>query len=231
MIHQLPLALDLQHAPALDDFIVGGNGPLLDALRQSFDSDGETLFYLFGPPGSGRTHLLLGQCGAAEKRGLRCVYLPLAERAAFDVRMLEGLEEYDLLALDDVHEIAADHAWEEALFALFNRCRDHGRRLLFTADRGPSRLPLTLADLRSRLAWGLTLSIRPLDDRGRQALLKALAERRALTLPDDVARYLLERTSRAPADLVDTIARLDRASLAERRRLTIPFVRDRLKLI
>ena len=51
-----------------------------------------------------------------------------------------------------------------------------------------------------------------------------------LKLPEDVARYLLDRTSRHSGDLVETIARLDRASLAEKRRLTIPFVRDSLQL-
>ena len=59
---------------------------------------------------------------------------------------------------------------------------------------------------------------------------QSLARRRALKLPDDVARYLLDRTPRHPGDLVDTIARLDKASLAEKRRLTIPFVRDSLQL-
>ena len=48
-------------------------------------------------------------------------------------------------------------------------------------------------------------------------------------MPDDVVRYLLERSSRHPRDLVDTIARLDRDSLAERRRLTIPFVKEVLR--
>lgn len=230
MSRQLPLALGLQHMPGLDDFIIGRNQVAIDALRHALDATGETLLYLFGPAGCGRSHLLLGQCAAAEQRGLRCAYLPLAERAALAPQMLEGLETLDLVAVDDIQTIAGDPDWEEALFALFNRCRDHATRMVFSADRGPAALPLRLPDLRSRLAWGLSLSLQPLDDAGRLQLLQSLAARRALKLPDDVARYLLDRMPRHPKDLVDTVTRLDQASLAEKRRLTIPFVRDSLEL-
>jgi DnaA family protein len=216
--------------PGLDDFIIGRNQVAIDALRHALDATGETLLYLFGPAGCGRSHLLLGQCAAAEQRGLRCAYLPLAERAALAPQMLEGLETLDLVAVDDIQTIAGDPDWEEALFALFNRCRDHATRMVFSADRGPAALPLRLPDLRSRLAWGLSLSLQPLDDAGRLQLLQSLAARRALKLPDDVARYLLDRMPRHPKDLVDTVTRLDQASLAEKRRLTIPFVRDSLEL-
>jgi DnaA family protein len=99
---------------------------------------------------------------------------------------------------------------------------------LFSADCGPAALPLGLPDLRTRLAWGLTLAIAPLDDAGRQELLQALAARRGLELPIEVARYLLERAPRHPKDLVSLIDALDRASLAEQRRLTVPFVREHL---
>jgi DnaA family protein len=230
MTQQLPLSLWLQHLPSLDDFIVGQNQVVIDALQRSLEGGGEAILYLFGPAGCGRSHLLQGQCALAEKHGLQCAYLGLSDRATLSPQMLEGLETLDLIAVDDVQLIAGDRVWEAALFALFNRCHDLGTRMIFSADCGPASLPIRLPDLRSRLAWGLSLSLRPLDDKGRLELLQSLAARRALKLPDDVARYLLERTPRHPSDLVATIARLDQASLAEKRRLTIPFVRDSLHL-
>jgi len=230
MSPQLPLALQLRHAPALEDFIVGQNRAVLEALRQALDDTEGSLLYLSGPPGSGRSHLLQGQCGAAERHGLRCAYLPLAGRSDLDPAMLDGLETLDLIAVDDVESIAGDRDWERGLFGLFNRCRERHTHLLFSADRGPAALPISLPDLRSRLAWGLTLVLQPLDDTGRQALLQSLAARRALDMPDDVARYLLDRLPRHPEALNDTVTRLDLASLAEQRRLTIPFVRRSLDL-
>jgi DnaA family protein len=203
---------------------------VIDALQRCLDGSGERVVYLSGASGSGRTHLLLGQCAAAHKAGMQCAYLPLAERGAFNTGMLEGLEALDLVALDDVHEIARDAAWEQALFGLFNRCRDHATRMLFSADRGPAVLPLHLPDLSSRLAWGLSLVVQPLDDEGRLELLHSLAARRALKMPEDVARYLLDRSPRHTHDLVAIVEQLDHASLAEQRRLTVPFVRASLGL-
>ncbi|MCB1926034.1 MAG: DnaA regulatory inactivator Hda [Gammaproteobacteria bacterium] len=230
MSHQLPLALRLQHAPCLDDFIVGNNQALLDALARTLDGAGEQLIFIAGAAGSGRSHLLLGQCAAAEARGRHSAYLPLGEHATLAPQMLDGLEALDLVAVDDVDAIAGDMAWERALFSLFNRCRDSRTTMLFSAAAGPALLPLQLADLRSRLAWGLSFAVQPLDDGGRLALLTALAQRCALQLPDDVARYLLERGPRHPSALVAAMELLDRASLAEKRRLTIPFVRSQLEL-
>ena len=182
MTVQLPLALGLRHAPSLDDFIVGRNQAVVDALQRSLAGAGEPVLYLAGPSGSGRSHLLMGQCAAAERDARHCAYLPLAERHTLAPEMLDGLETLDLVAVDDVQRIAGDGTWEEALFGLFNRCRDLGTRMLFSADRGPAALPLLLPDLRSRLAWGLTLVLQPLDDQGRLALLKSLAGRGPVAL-------------------------------------------------
>ena len=230
MSAQLPLALGLSQPPALDDFVVGRNGVVLQALRDALGPHGESLIFLSGPAGCGRSHLLMGQCAAAQRRGMRSLYLPLAARDELTPEMLQGLEAVEVLACDDVHAIAAEREWEQALFGLFNRCREHGTRMLFSADRGPAALPITLADLRSRLSWGLSLALQPLDDAGRLALLDALAKRHALPLPGEVARYILERTGRHPRDLLATVQQLDQASLAEHRRLTIPFVRRCLGL-
>lgn len=229
MIRQLPLALSWAQGPRLDDFVVGANQVVLNALRAALEDQGETLIYLTGPPGCGRTHLLLGQCAAADRRGLRCAYLPLADHGSLAPEMLDGLETLALLAIDDVQAIAGDETWEQALFNLFNRAREHGCRLVFSADRGPAALSLELADLRSRLAWGLTLGVAPLDDSGRMALLKSLAQQHTLDLPDPVARFLLARSPRHPRVLADTVEKLNRACLAAKReRVSVDFVKKQL---
>jgi DnaA family protein len=225
---QLPLALTLRHAPRLEDFIVGDNAVVLAAIRQLLSVGTEHLVFLSGPSGSGRTHLLSGLCAAGTDHGLRCAYLPLRERDDLAPELLEGLERLDLVAVDDVMLAAGAPEWEHALFHLFNRCREAGTRLLFSADRGPAALPLALPDLRTRLAWGLTLALAPLDDEGRERLLQDLARRRGLELPGEVSRYMLDRAPRHPKELVALIDRLDHASLAKQRRLTVPFVRDHM---
>jgi len=96
------------------------------------------------------------------------------------------------------------------------------------ATRSPGDLTLVLPDLRSRLSWGLLLHLRPLPDHQLCAGLEAAAAARGLRLGDGVARYLVERLPRALPELLGVLDRLDRASLAAKRPLTLPFVRTEL---
>ena len=98
---------------------------------------------------------------------------------------------------------------------------------MIAASRGaPSGLDFALEDLRSRLAAGGVFHLRELDDADAAAVLGLRAAHRGLDLPDEVARYLLARVPRDMASLCDWLDRLDAASLAAQRRLTVPFVRE-----
>jgi DnaA family protein len=134
----------------------------------------------------------------------------------------------DLVCLDDVDAVAARPAWERGLFDLFNRLRESGVTLLVAAGKRPDRTRLQLADLVSRLGWGVTYVLKPLDEETLFAAITHRAKARGLDLPEDTARFLLRRFPRDLVSLCDLLDRLDQASLATRRRLTIPFVKAAL---
>jgi DnaA family protein len=226
---QLPLQIGLRPTATLDGFVAGDNAQALASVRACALGAGERLVFLAGPPGSGRTHLLAGACNLAAAAGRRCAYLPLADPAGLAPGLLSDLDGLDLVCLDDLEGIAGDRTWEEAVFGLFNGLRDHGGRLVASAARPPADLPIALADLRSRLGWGLVLTLRPLRDAQLCTALAAAASARGLRLGDGVARYLVERLPRALPELLGVLDRLDQASLAAKRPLTLPFVRAHLE--
>jgi DnaA family protein len=225
---QLPLQIGLRPGATLDGFVVGDNAQVLTALRATVAGGGESFLFLAGPAGSGRTHLLAGACHLGAAHGLRCAYLPLGDLAGLAPDVLEGLDGLDLVCLDDLDGVAGRRDWEEALFALFNGLRDRGGSLVVAAGQGPAGLPLALPDLRSRLSWGLTLTVRPLRDVQLCEALDAAATARGLRLGEGVARFLVERCPRDLPSLLAVLDRLDQASLAAKRPLTLPFVRSRL---
>ncbi|MCU7810802.1 MAG: DnaA regulatory inactivator Hda, partial [Candidatus Thiodiazotropha sp. (ex Notomyrtea botanica)] len=98
------------------------------------------------------------------------------------------------------------------------------------ADHPPASLPVALPDLASRLTWGPCYHLFPLDDDERLELLLASAERRGMTMSVETASFLLQRTPRDIHFLTLLMDRLDSASMAAQRRLTIPFVREILNL-
>ena len=79
MSRQLPLGLQLRYPTRLDDFVHGDGSPLPGLLQTQLGADGEPLIFLHGEPGSGRTHLLMGQCTAAQQQGLAVAYLPCTD--------------------------------------------------------------------------------------------------------------------------------------------------------
>jgi DnaA family protein len=226
MSDQLPLGLTLPDSARLANFVAGPNAELVRALYAVASGGGDASLYLWGGPGLGKTHLLQAACRQSGDHGLASAYLSLGRSREPGPGILEGFEQLDLLCIDDWDVIAGERAWEEALFDLFNRMRDRGGRLVMAARSPPDALGLGLPDLVSRLGWGLVYPLRPLDDAGRLRVLQLRAQGQGFELPDETGVYLLRRCSRDLPALCALLERLDRASLAAQRRLTIPFVKS-----
>ena len=228
MAEQLPLGFRIRAEASLEHFLPGSNELILNELNRLLESATQQTLFISGPIGSGKTHLLMACCQSAEQLGLSSAYLPLAELSEFSPDILQNLTQLDLIAVDDIQAIGGLKAWEQALFGLFNLARDHGCKLLFSADSGPAALDIQLADLKSRLTWGAAFQLKPLDDDGKKILLLKTAERMGLVLKPEAATYLISRCSRDITTLLDILHKLDRASMVAQRKLTLPFVREQL---
>ena len=216
MMQQLLLQLASPPAPTLDNYVPGRNGAALQALRDiARGAGGERFVYLWGEPGSGRTHLLRGLAQAASGgKGLYLCGTPGGSMAADNV-----------IAVDDVQDLSAGD--QIALFDLYNRVRAGGGALVASGDAAPAQLALR-EDLRSRLAWGLAFQLHPLSDAEKAAALREHARGRALDLPEDIIAYLLKHARRDMASLIGILDALDRYSLEQKRPVTLPLVRDAL---
>ncbi len=222
---QLPLALRYPPDQRFDSFIAPPEGalPALSALASTAGAD---WIYLSGASRTGKTHLALAVCAATEQQGRRAAYLPLAAAAGRLRDALDALEGHDVVALDGLDAIAGAREDEVALFDFHNRARSSGLNVLYTARGIPDDIGLVLPDLRSRLQQCLRLVLDPLDDEGRREVLRDRAQRRGLVLEDAALDWLLTRTDRDLGALVVLLDRLDRASLAAQRRITVPFLRQ-----
>ncbi|MBF7142509.1 MULTISPECIES: DnaA regulatory inactivator Hda [Pseudomonas] len=228
---QLPLGVRLRDDATFVNYYPGANAAALGYVERLCDAEAgwtESLIYLWGKQGVGRTHLMHAACLRMEQQGQPAVYLPLAQLLDRGVGILDYLAQYELVCLDDLQAIAGKPEWEEALFHLFNRLRDSGRRLLIAASHSPRELPVKLADLKSRLTLALVFQMRPLSDEDKLRALQLRASRRGLHLTDEVGHFILTRGSRSMSALFDLLERLDQASLQAQRKLTIPFLKETL---
>ena len=225
---QIPLQLTPMRDSRFENFVEGPNGTVVKALQQMADEPGTNIF-LSGGEGSGKTHLLNALCVEIRERQGRAFYLALKRLPKDAIASLQGLENLDLVCVDDLHLIAGDSAWEEALFHCFNRIREANGRLLVSSRERLSALSLGLPDLASRLAWGLRLQLLPLEDHDKLAVINLHCNALGLTLPEDVQKYLLKHHDRSMAALIHIVENLQQAALIHKRRITIPLAREVLK--
>lgn len=199
---------------------------MLDTLRSSLaDPAGD--YFLFGPSGSGKSHLLTAVCHALREQGRDVIYLPAGRLQ--DPAILEGLEQAPVICVDDLHAVLGHRAWEEGVFHLINRLRRRQGRLYFAADRSPATLAVNLPDLQSRLGAMTQLSLLPPDDEDKREILQRFARRQGFELPPAVTAYLVSHGRRQTSDLLDAARALQRTAFAAKRRITVPMARGVLQ--
>lgn len=224
---QLALAIQLNHQATLNNFCWDNNLFLQQQINYLLQDNGEHFLYLWGESGCGKSHLLQACCHAIKRDS---VYLPLNLLKEWGPNSIEGMEEQNLIALDDIDAVIADRAWEEAIFHLYNRIRENGKTILIAGRQIPTALGIQLPDLRSRLGWGLVIQIHELTDELKITALQQHAQQRGIHLPDSVALFLINRCTRNMHSLYRILDQLDEASLAAQRKITVPFVKSVLKL-
>jgi DnaA family protein len=226
---QLPLALRYPPEQRFDSFVAAPLGAL-EQLRALAEQPHTDWIYLYGAAKTGKTHLALAVCAAAEQAGKRSAYLPLAAAAGRLRDALDALDGNDVIALDGLENIAGgdpDKSREDqiALFDFHNRAKAAGINLLYTAQAAADELGLSLPDLRSRLQQCTRIVLSPLDDAGRAEVLRDRAQRRGFILEDAAIDWLLTHTERDLGALIALLDKLDKASLAAQRRVTVPFLK------
>jgi len=225
---QLTLAVHLRDDATLENFLFPEKlAPLRAALETQIEPAGEAMLLVHGPAGAGRSHLLQAACHRVAPG--EALYLPLRDLVDMPAgEVLAGTERMRLIGLDDLGAVVGRAAWEEALFHLVNRARGSGCRLVMSADRPPRHLGVRLADLESRLNWAVVFQLPELTDEEKCAVLQFRARRRGMSLSDGAANYILSRSARSLGELMELLERLDRASMAARRQLSIPFIKNTL---
>lgn len=168
---------------------------------------------LYGPPGSGKTHLAHIWTQQAQATRLDTAAVQSPPQTARPRWLIEDIETLD----------------QEALLHVFNTAREQGGSLLLTAGTNPQTLPFTLPDLTSRLAAITQTAIGQPDDEVLAGALRKQFADRQLQLGDEVVAYVLPRMERSFAKVKELVDRLDSQALAAHKNLTVPFVKQLLE--
>jgi DnaA family protein len=239
-MRQLPLPLAGAVEPRLDNFLPGVNAVLLQELRARVaacldppPARSPTALpppvYLWGPAGSGKSHLLQAIGHALRTGGSRVRVLagigPDDSDAADPGRVEEGAAGVALVTIDDCDRL--DEGAQARAFRAFVDAAGSGSWIVAAGRVPPVDLPLR-EDLRSRLGWGPVFALAPLTDEQARAGLRGEAGRRGIALADGLLDHLLTHFARDLKHLMALLDRLDRYALARSRAVTLPLLRQML---
>lgn len=241
-MRQIPLDLGPTDILGLDEFVEGRNAEALNWLSTWPDVDGtRSPAYFWGGQGAGKTHLLRAMIEPTLARGWGVIWLnaqtcQMWDATAFSQPTLALIDECEALDANHQHlafnlfiESASTQASQASVQASLLPDEDAPGPLYIMAAGAVPAVDLPVRDdLRTRLGWGLTFALSPLDEDGLRAALQREATRRGMALGDDLCSYLLTRYSRDMAFLMNLLDRLDRYALAEHRVLTVPLLKQML---
>jgi chromosomal replication initiation ATPase DnaA len=213
MASQIPLPLQTPAKLGRADFIVGPGNSAAVAFVDKWPDWPAPAAAVFGPPGSGKSHLA---CVWAERAGARIV-------TAADLAD-ESLAQQEPLVIENVDAGERQRETDSVLFALIER----GHSMLLTAHEPPGRWSAGLPDLRSRFDALLAFPLWAPDEALLEALARKLFADRQLTVPDAVIAQMIRALERSPAAVRDFVARADAAALAQKRAVNLGLIRELL---
>ena len=223
---------------SFDNFVIcGGNELAYRFTEMLARNPAHKVLYLYGPPGSGKTHLLaaLGKSVLTghrelESRELSIPYISFRQVdqlyngeyfAEETSRLAERFSDAPVLLVDDLHLIPDNVHVRLELWQIFNDFFDSGRKIAVTGLQHPRDLPTLDEHLISRLLWGLVARVDVSDDDCRHLIVKKMAEDRHVTVPADVIDYLIIHTRRDIPSLMEALESLNRHALSTSRKISV----------
>tara|TARA_B100001741_G_scaffold308555_1_gene304956 strand:+ start:318 stop:1025 length:708 start_codon:yes stop_codon:yes gene_type:complete len=223
---QIPFKFDNFKKRDFDSFFQGENKDLLYFLNTMIKTRSNNSIYIWGPQGTGKTHLLQAACKQANEMDWHVTYIPLEQYRDFSIDILDGLGKLDLVCIDDLEFIIDNIEWQQRVTLLFNEIRDNKNSIIISSKISPNNIKIDLDDLKSRLVWGHVFKIKAADDELKIKILKKEANERSFNLNDDVVEFLIRRSNRDLTSLIEILDEIDRSSLAAKRKITVPFVKE-----
>ena len=196
--------------------------------------------FIYGGVGLGKTHLMhaAGNHILNSNKPKRIVYVHSEKFVTDMVKALQlgAMSEFkefyrnaDALLIDDIQFFAGKEQSQEEFFHTFNALLDRNHQMILTCDKYPKEIDGLEERLKSRLGWGLPVTIEPPELETRAAVLLSKANSMGVTLPNDCAIYIAQRIRSNIRELEGALKRVVANSRFSNQEIDIPFVKESLK--
>lgn len=238
----VPIKSYLNRELLFENFVEGKSNQLAKAACVSVVSElGQyNPLYIYGGVGLGKTHLLqaIGNEILARDKNKRVIYLHSEKFVqnmvtALRQNKIEDFKNFyrsvDALLLDDIQFFANKERSQEEFFHTFNTLFEYKKQVVLTSDKYPKEIGGLEERIKSRLVWGMNVTIDPPDLETRMAILHSKAEMASEHIPDDVAYFLAKNVYSNVRELEGSLRRVLATAHFKREKITLNFVKETLK--
>lgn len=224
---QYLLDISLRPFATFGTFVSPEDNGLLASLKNLTRPDSAPRqYFIWGAEQTGKSHLLQAVCNQLADTDQNAIYIACDKAAKSDFRILQDINQLDVVCIDDVDSVLGDKRWDQALFRFINESRANNKGLVMASMTAPSTLSPSFPDLASRLVWGPVYKLKSLTDEQKEIAVQLHAGVRGIEVPDAVCSYLVRRYRRELKKLLAILDQLDEQSLQQQRKVTVPFVKS-----
>lgn len=211
----------------LDRYIGQDNAQLVKSLQSCIQARNNLAWYIFisGAPQYGKTYLLKACCHDVIQQGCSPIYIDLSEHYRLSPDIFTGLDQVDLVCVDNIHSVIGNTVWEEALFDLYNRLAVKKTPLIVSAHCISRQLRVGLKDLQTRLSQGLEFTLESLSDDELMLLMQEKAREKGYVLPEKIAFFILQHCERSPGYVVDIVEKISVSAFSSKQALNLSFIK------
>ena len=221
MAEQLLFDLPMRAAFEREAFLVADSNAEAVALIDTVADWEPPVQWIYGPAGSGKTHLTAVLIGQYDPLCLSARHLAQAS----DLQaLLHGDVGHRMVVLQDLDDLTQGD--EESLFHVLNHIRQSGQKMLLVSRAPAARLDIALPDLASRLKAVPAVAMGAPDAVLLGGLLGKLFADRQIRVSDKVIGYMVPRMERDFAAMGDLVNAIDQRALERQKPVTVPLVAE-----
>ena len=222
-MNQLGLPISLNVQMSLENFVA--NAQIQSAVNQLFSSDTASEVYVYGGPGSGKTHLLQAVIFSAIEQNKTAVFIDCKDEIPdYLVEIVSGL---DWFSIDNIGCVNENQ--QHLLFDLYNRARQGNVNIIVSGLSLPADLQM-MKDIKTRLNLATVFQLEALNDEQTKKALNSQMSERNMIIDEKVYSYLFKHYSRDIGLLFEAIDRLDEASMQAKQGISIPLAKKILDI-
>ena len=222
---QLALQIQINERASLDNFFISkNNNKAIQILKNILErSNNGAQIFIDDLGSNGKSYLLQAICNDFSNSNNSTIYIPMQKAINLEPSILEGINDLNLICLDDIDLISNQRDWELALFNLINECYEKDCFLLLSGSIDKLEV---IPDLISRIKKMEILRLKAIDDDELLRATQAISKNLNIEISDKNMNYLINNSRRDVKTIFATLSQLEKESLERKKSIGLNLIKE-----